>query len=421
MRLAAHGHGESPAPDVLDARALQLGEQARVAARERARRVAAGLAPRVVRARPEEQAVVGGHPVVLAEVLEGDDRVVARNQAARRLLAQRLGRRHVGDDGHRAGAQLGQVEAEVGVARDGQGVADDGARVGLDLEARGGAPVERAPADDGRVLVQAGAHPLGGGGHSEAVLERMHVPGALVDEAAHVGVGGDAPPALLPRLEQAHPAVAEAPVGRLDLGGVAHLARPLAAAVVAPAHGAPHPVLGGAAVDAALGLLGYLEQAAGALEADGLLGAARGAREVGADVAAVAARGAPADSVGLEDDGVDAPLGERQREADAGQAASDDAHGRPIAAPQRRAARRLDRRGRVPGGRVALPRPGPRPAREAHDTLPCPSQRHPATPAAQRARGHARPGRARPRPGGTPPRGGRPRGGPRARHPLPGL
>ena len=122
IRRPVHGDVHVPSPHVVEPR---LGEL-----RKYLEHPGAGGAPavRLVDARvadppAEEQAVVRGTPVIIEHEVHVGDRVILAHQAAHAVLAQRLGRDHVGADRHdppvRGGADPVEIAAagEDGVTR----------------------------------------------------------------------------------------------------------------------------------------------------------------------------------------------------------------------------------------------------------------------------------------------------------------
>ena len=135
-------------------------------------------------------------------------------------------------------------------------------------------------------------------------------------------------------------------------------------------------VAGDQVADQGAGFFGEVPERAGAGLAGGLLQPVLVLALAGADLAAVAPRGAPADAVRLEQDHVEAGLGEVQRGGEAGVAAADDGDvGGGLALQLRKGRERGGGLG-VPAGRVdAGPVVGGQQVESGHASRPCTEKR----------------------------------------------
>ncbi len=343
QRQARAGDGDRPAPGVVEADAGELREDRLEPRADPARDVGRQAAP-VAFAAAEEQAMVGrAAEVVDDEAAVGHGRVVG-DERARPRLAQRLGRDDHAVDRHDPRLDRRREAGEVAVAGEDRVLGRDRAAAGLEPDT----VRARRDALHGRSLEQLRAGPLGGRGEAVRIGERVQVTGAGVVGAA---VERRARQHLAERraVEEHHPVVAVDPLEVAGIGGVAgDQARP-----VRHVHHARAPIAGDRVPvaqvrDQSLGLLGQREQAARRGEAELPLELVLIAPLPGADLPAVAARGAPADPPGLQENDAAAGLGRVQRCRQAGVAAADDRHVGPHGAGEPRPIGRRRQGGRVP-------------------------------------------------------------------------
>jgi hypothetical protein len=293
----------------------------------------------------EQQAPVGGEPVVVDHELGVADRDIVADDLARPRLAQRLGGEDVVVDRHDLAGDAPLQPFQVTVAGEHQKTRPDpppsggGAGLGAALD-----PGDRA------VLEDPGAGLAGGAGQAEGVVERVQVAGAAVQRTAVIDSGAQHVGELVPR-HGADVRIIVAGAQFLGLGrkhgGIARL--------VGDVQGARLEVAADiVALDALLhdrlGFLREVPEPARLLGSELALQLALRPALAAAELTAVAPRGAPAGPPCLQQHHVVAPLRQVQRRRKSGKAAADHAD---VTAQLAEEARMLDRAQRG-GGIVGI-------------------------------------------------------------------
>ena len=200
-----------------------------------------------------------------------------------------------------------------------------------------------------RLLVQHGAGAGRRTRQAEGVVQRVHVAAAPVDEAAVVGRVDQRPGGG--RIQERGVAVAHHLFQAADLGlevrQVAGLDR--AQQVAGQLEVAVDGVLGDQAGDEIARFLRHVEQGLGPLGPQHRHQLGRALAQTGDDLAAVAARRAPADAAAFQQHDREAGLRRVQRRRQPGRAAADHHQVGPGLAGQRRAGAMRARRGRIVG------------------------------------------------------------------------